>query len=213
MNKVVPTKGNLIRLKDQLRLSESGHSLLEKKRNVLMKELLSIVDEAKELQNEILEVFEQAYKSLQLANLDLGMEYMDEISRAVPEYNGLSIRMKSVMGVEVPEVRAQDFPKDIPYGIYRSNSALDKTYLSFVNVLKLITKAVWVENTAYRLAYEVRKTRKRVNALENVVIPQLKESIKFIQDVLEELEREELVKIKKAKQKYGDEAASKNFSQ
>ncbi len=204
MNKVVPTKGNLIRLKDQLRLSESGHSLLEKKRNVLMKELLSIVDEARELQNEILEVFEKAYKSLQLANLDLGMEYMDEISRAVPEYNGLSIRMKSVMGVEVPEVRAQDFPKDIPYGIYRSNSALDKTYLSFVNVLKLITKAVWVENTAYRLAYEVRKTRKRVNALENVVIPQLKENIKFIQDVLEELEREELVKIKKAKQKYGE---------
>ena len=203
MNKVVPTKGNLIRLKDQLRLSESGHSLLEKKRNVLMKELLSIVDEARKLQDEILEVFEKAYKSLQLANLDLGMEYMDEVSRAVPEYDGLSIRMRSVMGVEVPEVIAQEFPKDIPYGIYRSNSALDKTYLSFVNVLKLITKAVWIENTAYRLAYEVRKTRKRVNALENVVIPQLKESIKFIQDVLEELEREELVKIKKAKQKYG----------
>ncbi len=204
MNKVVPTKGNLIRLKDQLRLSESGHSLLEKKRNVLMKELLSIVDEARKLQDEILDVFEKAYKSLQLANLDLGMEYMDEISRAVPEYDGLSIRMRSVMGVEVPEVIAQEFPKDIPYGIYRSNSALDKTYLSFVNVLKLITRAVWIENTAYRLAYEVRKTRKRVNALENVVIPQLKENIKFIQDVLEELEREELVKIKKAKQKYGE---------
>ncbi len=169
-----------------------------------MKELLSIVDEARKLQDEILDVFEKAYKSLQLANLDLGMEYMDEISRAVPEYDGLSIRMRSVMGVEVPEVIAQEFPKDIPYGIYRSNSALDKTYLSFVNVLKLITRAVWIENTAYRLAYEVRKTRKRVNALENVVIPQLKENIKFIQDVLEELEREELVKIKKAKQKYGE---------
>lgn len=201
MKRLVPTKGNLIRLKEQLKLAISGHSLLEKKRNVLMKELLSIVNDAKKLQEEILKVFEEAYRSLQLANLDLGMEYMDEVSRAVPEYRGLRIKLKSVMGVEVPEIIAEDFPMDIPYGIYRSNSALDKTYLSFVRVLKLITRAVWVENTAYRLAYEVRKTKKRVNALENVIIPQLKSNIKYIQDTLEELEREELVKVKRIKEK------------
>jgi V/A-type H+-transporting ATPase subunit D len=201
VKRVVPTKGNLIRLKEQLRLAEGGYSLLEKKRNILMKELLSIVQDARDLQEKILKVFERAYKSLQLANLDLGMEYMDEVSRAVPEYNGLTIRMRSVMGVEVPEVLASDFPSEIPYSIYRSNSALDKAYLSFVEVLKLITKAVWVENTAYRIAHEVKKTKKRVNALENIVIPQLKSNIKYIQDVLEELEREELVKVKKAKQK------------
>ena len=203
MKRLVPTKGNLIRLKEQLKLAVSGHSLLEKKRNVLMKELLSIVSDARKLQEEILRVFEEAYKSLQLANLDLGMEYMDEVSRAVPEYNGLKIRLRSVMGVEVPEVVAEEFPMEIPYGIYRSNSALDKTYLSFVKVLKLITKAVWIENTAYKLAYEVRKTKKRVNALENVVIPQLKSNIKYIQDTLEEMEREELVKIKRIKERMG----------
>ncbi len=203
MNRVIPTKGNLLRLKEQLKLAESGHSLLEKKRNILMRELLSLIDEARKLQDEILSVFERAYKSLQLANLDLGMEYMDEVSRATPEYDGLSIRMRSVMGVEVPEVMAKEFPREIPYGIYRSNSALDRAYLSFIEVLKLIVKAAQVENTAYRLAYEIRKTRKRVNALENVVIPRLKENIKYIQDVLEEIEREELIKIKMVKERKG----------
>jgi len=203
VNRVIPTKGNLLRLKEQLKLAESGHSLLEKKRNILMRELLSLIDEARKLQDEILSVFERAYKSLQLANLDLGMEYMDEVSRATPEYDGLSIRMRSVMGVEVPEVMAKEFPREIPYGIYRSNSALDRAYLSFIEVLKLIVKAAQVENTAYRLAYEIRKTRKRVNALENVVIPRLKENIKYIQDVLEEIEREELIKIKMVKERKG----------
>ena len=186
-----------------MKLARGGHSLLERKRNVLLRELMTLVDKARELQDDILEEFERAYKSLQLANLDLGMEYMDEVGRAVPEYDGLSIRMRSVMGVEVPEITARPFPREIPYGIYRSNSALDKAYLSFVRVLELITEVVWIENTAYRLAYEVRKTKKRVNALENIVIPRLESMIKFIQDVLEEMEREEFVKVKKMKEKMG----------
>lgn len=202
MKRAVPTKGNLLRLKERLRLAEGGHSLLEKKRNVLMREMLSHIEEARKLQEDILKLFEKAYKSLQLTNLDLGMEYIDEIGRAVPEFQGLDVRMRSVMGVEVPEVRMKGEFKEIPYGIYRSNSALDVTYLTFIEVLKLIAKAAWIENTVYRLAYEVKKTRKRVNALENKVIPELKEQIKYIQDVLEESEREEFIRVKKIKEKY-----------
>ncbi len=203
MRRAVPTKGNLLRLKERLKLAESGHTLLEKKRNVLMREMLSLIDEARDLQEKILDVFEKAYKSLQMTNLDLGMEYVDEIGRAVPEYKDLDVRLRSVMGVEVPEVRMKWELKEIPYGIYRSNSALDATYLSFIKVLQLIAKAAWIENTVYRLAYEIKKTRKRVNALENVVIPQLRSQIKYIQDVLEEVEREEFVRVKKMKEKLG----------
>ncbi len=201
MPDVAPTKGNLIRLKEQLKLARSGYSLLERKRNVLLRELMKIIGQARELQGKILEEFERAYSSLQMANLDLGMEFMDEMSKAVPEYEGLSIRMRSVMGVEVPEFRAQPFPKDIPYGVYRTNSALDRAYISFTRVLELITQVTWIENTAYRLAYEIRKTKKRVNALENVVIPELEKEIKFVQDTLEEIEREEFVKVKKIKER------------
>ena len=203
MRRAVPTKGNLLRLKERLKLAESGHTLLEKKRNVLMREMLSLIDEARDLQEKILEVFERAYKSLQMTNLDLGMEYVDEIGRAVPEYKDLDVRLRSVMGVEVPEVRMKWELKEIPYGIYRSNSALDATYLSFIKVLQMIAKAAWIENTVYRLAYEIKKTRKRVNALENVVIPQLRSQIKYIQDVLEEVEREEFIRVKKIKEKLG----------
>ena len=203
MRRAVPTKGNLLRLKERLKLAESGHTLLEKKRNVLMREMLSLIDEARDLQEKILDVFEKAYKSLQMTNLDLGMEYVDEIGRAVPEYKDLDVRLRSVMGVEVPEVRMKWELKEIPYGIYRSNSALDATYLSFIKVLQLIAKVAWIENTVYRLAYEIKKTRKRVNALENVVIPQLRSQIKYIQDVLEEVEREEFVRVKKMKEKLG----------
>ncbi len=201
MPDVAPTKGNLIRLKEQLKLARSGYSLLERKRNVLLRELMKIIGQTRELQGKILEEFERAYSSLQMANLDLGMEFMDEMSKAVPEYEGLSIRMRSVMGVEVPEFRAQPFPKDIPYGVYRTNSALDRAYISFTRVLELITQVTWIENTAYRLAYEIRKTKKRVNALENVVIPELEKEIKFVQDTLEEIEREEFVKVKKIKER------------
>jgi len=203
LRRAVPTKGNLLRLKERLKLAESGHTLLEKKRNVLMREMLSLIDEARDLQEKILEVFERAYKSLQMTNLDLGMEYVDEIGRAVPEYKDLDVRLRSVMGVEVPEVRMKWELKEIPYGIYRSNSALDATYLSFIKVLQMIAKAAWIENTVYRLAYEIKKTRKRVNALENVVIPQLRSQIKYIQDVLEEVEREEFIRVKKIKEKLG----------
>ncbi len=201
MKRVLPTKGNLLKLKDDLKLAKNGYALLEKKRNVLMREMLNLIGKARELQDKLIEVFEKAYRSLQMANLDLGMEYMDEISRAIPEYTKLGVRMRSVMGVEVPEVKMEDFEPEFIYSIYRSNSALDKTYLLFTEALKLIAQTAWVENAAYRLAYEIKKTRKRVNALENIVIPNLKAQIKFIQDSLEEMEREDYVRIKKIKEK------------
>ncbi len=104
------------------------------------------------------------------------------------------------MGVEVPELFRQEKPKlEIPYEIYRTDAALDEAYISFETALELITEASMIENKVYKLAYEVQKTKKRVSALENIVIPKMKESIKFIQDTLEETEREEFFKLKKLK--------------
>ncbi|HEW92514.1 MAG TPA: V-type ATP synthase subunit D [Thermotogaceae bacterium] len=199
-SQTVPTKGNLINLKQQLVLASQGHELLEKKRNIIMRELVELIESAKQIQEEILKVFEQAYESLQLANLDLGIENVEEYADGVPEYDALRIRFRSVMGVEVPEIYKEDVPWEIPYEIYRTDAALDKAYLSFRRVLELIVEAAMIENKVYKLAYEVNKTKKRVSSLENIVIPQLKESIKFIQDTLEEFEREEFFKLKRMKQ-------------
>ncbi|PNS00777.1 V-type ATP synthase subunit D [Petrotoga mexicana DSM 14811] len=199
-DQTIPTKGNLIALKQQYQLSQEGHDLLEKKRNIIMKELVDLIEQAKEIQEKILTTLARAYESLQLANLDLGIENIEEYANGIPEYDELKIRFKSVMGVEVPELIRQEKPKlEIPYEIYRTDAALDEAYISFETALELITEASMIENKVYKLAYEVQKTKKRVSALENIVIPKMKESIKFIQDTLEETEREEFFKLKKMK--------------
>ncbi|KLO22233.1 MULTISPECIES: V-type ATP synthase subunit D [unclassified Marinitoga] len=198
-NQTIPTKGNLINLKQQIILAKQGHDLLEKKRNIIMKELVDLIDQAKSVQDRILKIFNKAYESLQLANLDLGIENVEEYANGVLEYDDLKIRFRSIMGVEVPEIYKEEQKIDIPYEIYRTDAALDQAYISFKTVLGLIIEASMIENKVYKLAHEVKKTKKRVSALENIVIPQLQSSIKFIQDTLEEFEREEFFKLKKLK--------------
>ncbi|KLO23793.1 V-type ATP synthase subunit D [Marinitoga sp. 1197] len=198
-NQTIPTKGNLINLKQQIILAKQGHDLLEKKRNIIMKELVDLIDQAKSVQDRILKIFNRAYESLQLANLDLGIENVEEYANGVLEYDNLKIRFRSIMGVEVPEIYKEEQKIDIPYEIYRTDAALDQAYIYFKTVLELIIEASMIENKVYKLAHEVKKTKKRVSALENIVIPQLQSSIKFIQDTLEEFEREEFFKLKKLK--------------
>lgn len=201
VQKLSPTKANLIYLKNQLKLAEEGHDLLERKRNVIMRELVGMIKDAQKLQEEINRVFEKAYESLRYACLDLGMEVIEEIGLSVPEYENLSVRMRSVMGVEVPEIVEVELPEQIPYGIHRTNSALDRAYVSFREVLSLIIKVALLENAVYRLAYEAKKVRKRVSALENVVIPDIKENLKRIQETLEEWSKEDFVRLKLIKER------------
>ncbi|WP_422095798.1 V-type ATP synthase subunit D [Thermotoga neapolitana] len=145
--------------------------------------------------------FEEAYRSLQKANLDLGIESVEEYASGIPEFKAMKIIFSSVMGVEVPEIQIERFETEIPYEIYSTNAALDQAYLVFRKALELVARVAVIENKVYRLAHEAKKTKKRVNALENLIIPHLKETIKYIQDTLEELEREELFRLKRLKEK------------
>lgn len=197
----VPTKGNLINLKKQYSLAKEGYELLQRKRNILLHELINLIERASIIQQQILLIFSQAYDALQNAALDIGMEFIDEISHSVTIENSIDIRFRSVMGIEVPEVYAMVKNKEVqmPYGIYRTNSSLDRAYIGFTKALELATNAAMIENAVYRLAYEAKRTQKRVSSLENIVIPSLEEGIKDIQTALEEIEREEFFKLKKMK--------------
>ena len=197
----VPTKGNLINLKKQYSLAKEGYELLQRKRNILLHELINLIERASIIQQQILLIFSQAYDALQNAALDIGMEFIDEISHSVTIENSIDIRFRSVMGIEVPEVYAMVKNKEVqmPYGIYRTNSSLDRAYIGFTKALELATNAAMIENAVYRLAYEAKRTQKRVGSLENIVIPSLEEGIKDIQTALEEIEREEFFKLKKLK--------------
>ena len=197
----VPTKGNLMNIKKSLELAKMGFELLDKKRNILIREMMSLVDTAKSLRSQIKGTYAKAYFSLQRANVTLGL--LQEIANTVPVEDTLQVHYRSVMGVELPIVSIEDKgePK-ITYGFSGTNSQLDNAYLSFHKVKLLTVQLAEVENSVYRLADAIKKTQGRANALKNIIIPNFEATSKSITEALEEKEREEFARLKviKAKQ-------------
>lgn len=197
--KVVPTRGNLVRLARSLDLARKGHDLLEQKRQVLMMELTTTIAAARDLQKEVASVFAEAYDALQKANVSLGIETVEEIAHSIPEERRFAIRLHSVMGVEIPEVDPIE-PKTSPaFSFWETSGSMDVAYLAFRKVLAVLAKLAEVENAVYRLAVQIRRTHRRVNALEKIVIPTTLSTLASISSVLEEGEREDFVRMKTAK--------------
>lgn len=199
---VAPTKSNLIKAKSSLELSTKGYELLDKKRNVLTKEMMVFVDKAKFMQNEIYDVLKNAYEFLQKANVTLGVKNVEDIIYSIPKEEPYDILLKSVMGIDIPSVKYKSSKDFSPaYGFYNSNVSLDEARQKFQIVKEKIYELAEVENSIFKLAKEIEKTKKRTNALKYVQIPRYKEQVKYITDVLEEKEREDFFRLKKLKGK------------
>jgi len=197
--KLPPTRGSMMKALRALKLAEKGHDLLEQKRQVLMMELVRHIDEAKELQSRVAEVFDGAYKALQKTNITLGIETVEEIALAIPEEKGFIVRLRSVMGVEIPEIDPMDGAPRPCYSFWDTSASMDRAFVEFRKVLALLARLAEIENGVYRLAVQIRKTHRRVNALEKMVIPGYGESIAAISNALEESDREDFVRMKMAK--------------
>ena len=192
---VVPTKGNLIAVKKSLELAQSGFELMDRKRNILVREMMLLIKHASSIQKRVDVTYSKAYAALQKANITLGM--IEEIAGTVPIDDSLKVSYRSVMGVEIPIVSVRESnDSELPFGIYSSNSMLDEAYRCFIKVKKLTAELSEIENSVYRLADAISKTQKRANALKNIVIPRFEESEKFIADALEEKDREEFSRLK-----------------
>ncbi len=189
-----PTKGNLIARKRSLELANTGFDLMDRKRNILIREIMSLIDRAGELQSRIDSCFSSAYKALQAANIAFGR--IDPFAESVPIDRSIEIRTRSVMGVEIPSIRDSDAPVRMSYGLRGTGSALDEAFVRFHEVKRLTKELAEVENTIYRLAYAIKRTQKRANALKNIIIPNLTSEIKYISEELEEKEREEFSRLK-----------------
>ena len=198
-----PTKGNLILAKNSLALSKQGFDLMDKKRNILIKELMELVDQAKDIQSQIDVTFRTAYSALQRANLDIGISYVQEISRTVPVEDSIQIKTRSVMGTEIPLVQANESSNAPTYAYYGTKASLDEAKAAFEKVKQLTIRLSAVENAAYRLAINIKKTQKRANALKNITIPKYEELTKSISNALEEKEREEFTRFKVIKRMQG----------
>jgi V/A-type H+-transporting ATPase subunit D len=156
--------------------------------------MMSLVEKVSLMRREITDSYAQAYYALQQANISKGV--IRDISDSISVENGVSIKYRSVMGVEIPNISIDEKELRPDYGFSNTNSQIDKAYVSFNKVKKLTVILAEVDNSVYRLANEIRKTQKRANALQNIVIPNLEDTVKFIADALEEKEREEFSRLK-----------------
>ena len=172
-----PTKGNLMLAKKSLTLAKQGYELMDKKRNILIRELMDLIDEARDIQDEIDSTFTYAYQCLQRANIEHGINMVSQIAYTVPIENSITIQTRSIMGTEIPHVK---YTPSVPAPTYAFST----------------TRESVVENAAYRLATNIKKTQKRANALQNITIPMYTELVYNITNALEEKEREEFTRLK-----------------
>ncbi len=191
---VPPTKGTLIILKKSLELAKLGFDLIDKKRNILIREMMTLIDVAKSIREEIEDTFKLAYKALQTANITLGI--CENLANSVHIETGVEINYRSIMGVEIPKVKLNSQIDLNNYSFFKTNSQLDVAYVNFDNAKKISAVLAEIENSVYKLAKEIQKTQRRANALKNINIPKIENEIKRIGSYLEEKEREDFSRLK-----------------
>lgn len=192
-----PTKGNLILAKNSLALSRQGFELMDKKRNILIREMMELIDQAKDIQSQIDVTFRAAYVALQKANMEMGIAFVQQVSYTVPLEDSIRIKTRSVMGTEIPLVEYEKQLTNTPtYAYYSTKASLDEAKAAFEKVKELSIQLAGIENAAIRLAANIKKTQKRANALKNITIPKYEALTKDIQNALEEKEREEFTRLK-----------------
>ena len=202
---VFPTKSNLMATKRSLALATQGYDLMDRKRNILVREMMQLIDRAAGIQDRISAAYAEAYEALKKANIMLGS--VGGYAAGVPVERGVQMSTRSVMGVELPTLRLNTTsPMGLYYDLESTNGTLDVAYLKFNEVKTLTVELAEVETSVIRLAEAIQKTQKRANALGNVQIPQMQKTIKSIDEVLSEREREEFSRLKVIKAQKEKEA-------
>lgn len=196
-----PTKGNLILAKNSLALANQGYELMDKKRNILIRELMELIYQAKDIQEQIDSTFTHAYKCLQHANIEHGISLVSQLAYTVPIEDSIKIKSRSIMGTEIPLVDYTPDENQPTYSFSTTDESIDRAREAFRKVKELTIKLSMIENAAYRLATNIKKTQKRANALKNITIPTYTTLVSSISNALEEKEREEFTRLKVIKQR------------
>jgi V/A-type H+-transporting ATPase subunit D len=198
---VAPTRRNYLELQRALERTQEGHDLLEQKRQILIVELMSQLEGAKRVKDEVNQAMRAAFEALGRAAVQRGLGSLRRLSLGAAMEHAVRFRSRSVMGVPVPEIDCRAAAVSVQFSLNEEGGYADQVFLRFREALGLVAELAQVENAVIRLAREVRRTQRRVNALEKTYIPQYKESLKFIEEVLEERQREEFIVLRKVKRK------------
>lgn len=198
---IAPTRTNLIRLKKEIRFAKEGYSILDRKREALTGELVRVAKEADALQKEVWALLQTAYEAMEKARLVMGSDQVEWAALAVNKTVNVHLRLRGIMGVAIPQIEARGEPPELLYSPGDTAAILDEASSSFREVLLRIPQLSMLTSAVWRLANELRKTQRRVNALQYIFIPQYQQQIEFIVSSLEEREREETFRLKWLKTK------------
>lgn len=199
MNLSLPTKSNLMKIKDSINLSVQGQDLLEKKKYILMQEKEKYEQKAKELREKLEKMEEQASLYLRQTNVDIGIEEVNYIARGIDIDDGIDIKYVTVMGVEIPSIIYEEQDKQMNYGIVNTPMSLDKAIDKFNELKSILIELAGLENTIRILSSNISKVQKRSNALKDIIIPRDRKIEAQISEVLDEREREEFSRLKVVK--------------
>ncbi len=204
---VNPTRMELLKLKDREKLAIKGHGLLKEKRNALIMEFFNILERVKGSRENVENKLQEAFEDLTAAQIVMGDLAVKKAAMSVKESVNVDIDSRSVMGVVVPLIDSETSQRTIVergYGFMDTSAKLDEAAGNFEESIKLILELAEIEKTIILLAAEIESTKRRVNALEHIIIPRLENTVKYIEMRLEEMERENFVRLKIIKKAMGN---------
>lgn len=201
---VIPTRMVLKQLKGRLKTARRGHKLLKDKRDEMMRQFMEIIRENKALREKVEQGLTEAFAALQVASAIMSPEMLEQALLYPRQSVELDIKYKNIMSVDVPvysySTKSKDAGDIYPYGFAQTSGELDDALESMAKVFEDMLELAQVEKTTQLLAEEIEKTRRRVNALEYVMIPDLEKNIKYISMKLEENENATKVRLLKVKE-------------
>lgn len=198
---IAPTKSNLLTTKEQLAVSTNGYELLEEKREILVRELMRLVEQVKMLEDEIDRAIEEAYPAFKRMLMLDGADQVERIAKTIHYDFDMIERTVTVGGMQFETIDVELPQKQLFYSFLGTYANTDAVIVKFLDLLSLFTQMASIRTIVWRLAEEVKRTQRRVNALDKMIIPQATETIKYIEGVLEERERENVFVLKALKKK------------
>ena len=213
---VKPTRKNLMAIEDRIELSERGHDTLEKKRDGLIMEFMDILEQAQDVRSEVDENYERAQQNINMARAMEGDVAVRGAAAALKEHPEITTQSKNIMGVVVPQIESTKVKKSLDergYGLVGTSARIDEAADAYEELLETVILAAEVETAMKKMLDEIEKTKRRVNALEFKLLPELHEAQEYIEQKLEEQEREEIFRMKKIKAKKEEEESEERAAQ
>jgi V/A-type H+-transporting ATPase subunit D len=205
---VKPTRKELMQIEDRIELSERGHDTLEKKRDGLIMEFMDILDQAQDVRSDLDDSYERAQRAINMARAMEGDVAVRGAAAALKEHPEITTQSKNIMGVVVPQIESSKVRKSLDergYGVMGTSARIDEAADSYERLIENIILAAEVETAMKKMLEEIETTKRRVNALEFKLLPDLYDNQEYIEQKLEEQEREEIFRMKKIKAKKEEE--------